>query len=147
LVVRASLTAWPPKWGRASPNLKRFRAGQSGNPRGRQKGVRNFATAVKATLEASVSLNEKGKAKRVSTQDAALLRLKEQALKGNARALDRLLEYCQTYYGGNGSEAIDECDRSAEDQAILDAYVATANVRPPGAAATDPGRDGSDDRG
>jgi hypothetical protein len=83
----------------------------------------------------------------VSTQDAALLRLKEKALRGDAKALDRLLEYCQTYNGGNGSEAVDESDRSAEDQAILDAYVATVNARPPGAAATDPGRDGSDDRG
>jgi len=76
-----------------------------------------------------------------------LLRLKEKALKGDARALDRLLEYCQTYNGGAGSESVDESDRSAEDQAILDAYVAAVNSRPTGSTPTDPGSAGSDDHG
>jgi hypothetical protein len=33
----------------------------------------------------------------VSTQEAALLRLREKALKGDARSLDRLLELAQTF--------------------------------------------------
>jgi Family of unknown function (DUF5681) len=63
------------------PRHSRFRSGQSGNPRGRERGVRNLRTDVKATLAGSVVLNERGKAKRVSTQEAMLLRLKEKALK------------------------------------------------------------------
>ena len=45
------------------PRHSRFVPGQSGNPRGRQKGVRNLATDVKRTLEAPVKLTEQGKTK------------------------------------------------------------------------------------
>src|SRR5271155_6015919 len=84
------------------PRHSRFRPGQSGNPSGRQKAMRNFATDRRATLEASVALNDKGKARRVSTQEAALLRLKEKALKGDSRALDRLIDLARIFNGGAG---------------------------------------------
>jgi hypothetical protein len=38
-----------------------------------------------------VKVAKDGKARKVSTQEASLMRLREQALGGNARALDRLL--------------------------------------------------------
>jgi hypothetical protein len=120
------------------PQHSRFRPGQSGNPRGRQKGLRNFATDVKATLEASVALNEKGKSKRVSTQEAALLRLKEKALKGEPRALDRLLEYARMFNGGSGGDIPGD---AAEDRALLHEYVAVASARVTGSDATDPSSD------
>jgi hypothetical protein len=61
----------------------------------------------------------------VSTQEAALLRLREKALKGDARSLDQLLDLAKTF---NNSAAVAECvgdaALAAEDQAILDAYAA-----------------------
>ena len=56
------------------PPHTRFQAGKSGNTRGRQKGVRNLGSDVKRTLETPVKLNDAGKPRRVSTQEAALLR-------------------------------------------------------------------------
>ena len=50
------------------PVHTRFQKGRSGNPRGRQKGVRNFAADVKRSLEIPVTLNDQGRAKRVSTR-------------------------------------------------------------------------------
>src|SRR6266566_3039091 len=79
------------------PQHSRFTPGRSGNPRGRQKGVRNLGSDVKRTLEVPVRLNEQGKPRRVSTQEAVLLRLREKALKGDARSLDRLLELAGTF--------------------------------------------------
>ena len=73
------------------PRHSRFAPGTSGNPRGRQKGVRNLASDVKHTLQVPVRFAEQGKPKRISTQQAALLRLREKALKGDGHALDRLL--------------------------------------------------------
>ena len=59
------------KLGYKRPPLQtRFRPGVSGNPLGRQKGVRNFAADVKRTLEIPVTLSENGKSKRVSTEEA-----------------------------------------------------------------------------
>ena len=73
---------------KSPPQHSRFQPGSSGNPGGKQKAVRNLGSDVKRTLEVPVRLNEQGKARRVSTQEAALLRLREMALKGR-RAFPR----------------------------------------------------------
>ena len=79
------------------PEQSRFKPGQSGNPKGRPKGVRNFKTDVQTTLKAPVKVIRGGKPRNVSTQEASLLRLREKALGGDARALDRLLGFAQAY--------------------------------------------------
>jgi uncharacterized protein DUF5681 len=101
------------------PRHSRFKPGQSGNPRGRPKGTSNFATDLEQTLAALITLNEGGKSKRVSTQRAALLRLREMALKGNVRALEKLLSFAAA---SSASETADARSPSGEDQAILDAF-------------------------
>jgi hypothetical protein len=102
------------------PLHSRFKPGQSGNPRGRPKGTLNFATDLEQTLAALITLNEGGKSKRVSTQRAALLRLREMALKGkNVRALEKLLSFAAA---SSVSETADARSPSGEDQAILDAF-------------------------
>src|SRR5258706_11992258 len=92
------------------PQHSRFQPGRSGNPHGKQKGVRNLGSDVKRTLEVPVRLNEQGRARRVSTQHAVLLRLREKALKGDARSLDRFLELAKTF---NNSAAGSTCGREA----------------------------------
>ena len=87
----------------------------------------NLAGDVKRTLETPVKLNDKGKARRVSTQEAALLRLREKALNGDARSLDRLLQLAQTFNNLAAIEPSNDKAVAAEDQAILDAY--TAEIR------------------
>lgn len=102
------------------PRHSRFKPGQSGNPRGRPKGSLNFATDLKNTLLAPVALNDGGKPRRVTTQKAALLRLREKALKGDVKALDRLLSYAMALSGSSAEGAAK--NRSVDDQAILEAF-------------------------
>ncbi len=104
------------------PKATRFKKGQSGNPKGRPKGSRNFSTDVKATLEAPVQLKIQGRDQTVATQQAALLRLREKALTGDARALDRLLGLARTYNDDDPTEAV-AVVLPSEDRAILDGYV------------------------
>jgi Family of unknown function (DUF5681) len=106
------------------PRYSQFQPGRSGNPRGKQKGVRNLGSDVKRTLEVPVRLNEQGRARRVSTQEAALLRLREKALKGDARSLDQLLELARIFNNSAAAESVGDAALAAEDQAILDAYAA-----------------------
>lgn len=87
------------------PKHTQFKRGQSGNPKGRPKGSRNFSSDVKHTLKEPVRLNKDGKRKTVSTQHAALLRLREKALSGDARALDRLLNLAGIYNDEDMAEA------------------------------------------
>ena len=118
------------------PQHSRFQPGRSGNPRGKQKGVRNFGTDVKRTLEVPVRLNEQGRARRVSTQEAALLRLREKALKGDARSIVQILELAKIFNNSTAVESVGDKALAAEDQAILDAYAEEVRSRPPGGAIT-----------
>jgi hypothetical protein len=104
------------------PIQTRFQKGQSGNPRGRQKGVRNFAVDVRRSLEIPVTLNDKGRPRRVSTQEALMLRLREKALKGDTRALETLLSLAETHNGDEAPDRLGDEKMLPEDQAILDAF-------------------------
>jgi hypothetical protein len=130
------------------PEHSRFKPGQSGNPKGRPKGTRNFSIDVKATLRSRVQVTRDGKPTRVSTQEAALLRLREKALKGDARALDALLDLARIY---NDEEQVRRSNLSSDDAALLEIYNARlksgAADAPQPAGPTPAPQDGSKDNG
>jgi hypothetical protein len=103
------------------PKRNRFKPGHSGNPNGRPKGTRNFKTDVKSTLNTPVKLTRDGKSHRLSTQAAMLLRLREKALGGDSRALDRLISLAQTY---NDEELAAVGGLPADDARVLEIYQA-----------------------
>jgi hypothetical protein len=113
---------------RKPPKHTQFRAGQSGNPKGRPKGVRNFMTDVRQTLMMPVRLSKGGRAHNVTTQVGALLRLREEALKGDKRALDLLLSFGVRFNNEIPAFGADQ-EPSIDDQAILDAYTAEIAAR------------------
>jgi hypothetical protein len=54
----------PPEVGYGKPpRQSRFQAGQSCNPKGRPKGVKNFATGIEAELNTRVPVKENGQHK------------------------------------------------------------------------------------
>src|SRR5687767_13330716 len=65
------------------PTHSRFRPGQSGNPTGRRRGVRNLKTDVMLTLRTPIKVKEGGRSRTRSTQEGALLVLREKALRGD----------------------------------------------------------------
>lgn len=75
---------------------------------------------MKETLEEPIRVTHRGKARTVSTQHAALMRLKEKALGGDARALDRLLELARIYNDEEMAEAATKLE--ATDAEILAAH-------------------------
>ncbi len=103
------------------PKNTQFTKSRSGNPKGRPKGSNNFGTDVKRALKAPVRLTKDGSPRTISTQEAALLRLREKALKGDARALDRLLVLAQVY---NDEQLVKDASQqiTAKDAEILEAY-------------------------
>src|SRR5262245_22211553 len=112
------------------PTHSRFRPGQAGNPAGRRKGVRNLSTDVKRTLKVPVKVKEGGRTRAISTQEGALMVLREKALKGDARALDRFIDLAGRFNNDAG-EAGPAPALAADDQAILAAYVAASAVAIP----------------
>ena len=120
---------------RKPPIHSQFRPGQSGNPKGRPKGVRNLVTDVKRTLMATVKVREAGRVRRRTTQESALLLLREKALQGDARALDRLLELAMRF-NNEPAESPARQVVSADDRAIINAYLARRAGHTPFTAAT-----------
>src|SRR5262245_17518328 len=69
------------------PVATRFKPGQSGNPRGRPKGHRNFRTVVDEMLNERVTIRE-GDRRRVVTKREALIRSHiNNALRGDWKAV------------------------------------------------------------
>jgi len=91
------------------PKAGMFKKGQSGNPKGRPKGVKNFQTELQDVLRSKVTVMVAGKPKSVSVVEAALMRLREKALNGDQRALEIVLGYAEQ--NSNASDA-----RSREQQ-------------------------------
>ncbi|SPF75989.1 hypothetical protein ALP8811_00985 [Aliiroseovarius pelagivivens] len=103
------------------PEISRFKKGKSGNPKGRPKGSKDFGSDLRDVLNAKVTVSENGKSRKVSSQRATLMRLREQALKGNARAIDRMLDLAKAQSFEEGSRET-ERQLSATEDGILERY-------------------------
>lgn len=99
------------------PKHSRFKPGQSGNPKGRAKNQPNMSTMLNAVLQEKVNVTQNGKSKKVSTETAILLRLREKALAGDLRSITTLFNLRAQYMGGEEQPAFIELP--AEDLAIL----------------------------
>jgi hypothetical protein len=84
--------------------------------------VRSLKTDVKRTLATPVKVKEGDRTRKKSTQESALMVLREKALRGDARALDRLLDLAGRF-NNDPAEAGPVQPLSADDRAILGAYV------------------------
>jgi len=104
---------------RNPPRHSRFRPGQSGNPRGRPKGRRNIASQLEDVLSQRVTVTINGKRKRVRTDMAMLLRLREKALGGDFKAL-KLVLALRADHQPESEGGVDPFELAAEDAAILE---------------------------
>jgi hypothetical protein len=75
---------------RKPPEHTRFKAGQSGNAKGRPKGALNMATVLERTLRERMVISENGKQRTVTKLEAALTQLANKAAAGDLKALQFL---------------------------------------------------------
>jgi Family of unknown function (DUF5681) len=87
------------------PAHTRFRKGQSGNPRGRRRGSKNWQTLFLEALAAKVSVNEDGRRLRISKQQAMFAQLANRAAQGDARATQMVLRVQAEIERKNKAEA------------------------------------------
>jgi hypothetical protein len=69
------------------PEYTRFKKGQSGNPQGRPRGALSMATVLERTLREKVVINENGRRRIVTKQEAAIKQLTNKAVSGELKAL------------------------------------------------------------
>ena len=103
------------------PKHTQFKPGQSGNPKGRPKSVKNLATDLEEELSQKITVTEGKKQQETTKQRAMLKSLFAKALKGETRAAGVLLNLIigleQAKSAAGESEVLSEAD-----QAILESY-------------------------
>ena len=104
------------------PQHSRFKPGQSGNAKGRERHVRNFKTDLLDELEEKISVRESGREMKISKQRAFIKALVAAAIKGDMRATNALVSFCTRALG---SETEDDqfAGPSADDIEIIEAFV------------------------
>jgi Family of unknown function (DUF5681) len=103
---------------RRPPRAHRFKAGQSGNPKGRPKGAKSTDTILRNILDRKIEIRVGGILRKISIREAILTRFTEDALKGNPKTATFLLNRYDTL---NSNEAPDGTINE-DDQDIIDAF-------------------------
>ena len=105
------------------PKATQFKKGQSGNPRGRLAGTRNFETDLREELSEMVRIREPGKRPyKVTKQRAMLKRLCAEAAKGKSQAM--ALFFKLVIHLERGDQPSDEQSvLTPDDQEILKDYL------------------------
>jgi hypothetical protein len=74
------------------PEGKRFRKGESGNPKGRPRGSKNMATLLDEELSERVPVNENGKRKTITMRKAITKQTVRKAASGNEKFIKLVFE-------------------------------------------------------
>ncbi len=91
------------------PVHSRFQKGQSGNPKGRAKGSRNFATIFTEALMKPVVITENGQRKKISKFAAAMTQLANDAARGDKKSIQLVFAMSQALEtAAQGQENHDE---------------------------------------
>jgi len=103
------------------PKQGQFQPGQSGNPKGRPKALKNLCTDLQEELEQKILITEANKSQEVTKQRAMIKTLFAKALKGETRAANVLIGLILGLEQANRHNT-DGVALSEDDQAILAAY-------------------------
>ena len=105
------------------PEHSRWKKGQSGNPRGRMKGQRNLKSDLAAEMAETVTITERGEARRISKQRAFLKALTARAIGGDGRAAEVLLKLLMTLLSADEQAPVSD-QIGPSDEAIVKAFLA-----------------------
>ena len=98
------------------PKEGQFKPGQSGNPAGRPKGVRNFKTDLQEELSEATVIREGEREITISKQRALIKQMVSSALAGNTRAVMSLMTMCMREFGN-----VNDQEPDLEDARIIKA--------------------------
>ncbi|PCI41901.1 MAG: hypothetical protein COB46_02160 [Rhodospirillaceae bacterium] len=100
------------------PKNKRFKPGQSGNPKGRKKGTKNLKTDLEEELQERIAIREGGTSKTVSKQRAMVKSLMAKAVQGDAKAASLVMKMMLSLLDTQEVD-ITETELSTADKTIL----------------------------
>ncbi len=103
------------------PKHTQFKKGQSGNPKGRPKGIRNLNTDLEEELNQKIVVTEGGMSSETTKQRAMIKALFAKAMKGDSRSSGVLINLIIGLENSRiANEAVEKL--APEDLAILESY-------------------------
>ena len=102
------------------PRHTQFVKGQSGNPRGRPRGTKNFATLLNEVLNERVTVTENGGRRRLSKCHAIAAQLVNRSANADFRAMKILLDIVRDIERPNEPVPGETTEFSEADQKVLE---------------------------
>jgi uncharacterized protein DUF5681 len=111
------------------PKHTQFKAGQSGNPKGRPRNQQNLKTVIEGVLKEKITIREGEKTRTVSRLDAIVRLTINRALQGETKSLAAFLQLLRpTGLMEEKPETLPQESVSAEDEAILGDFLARHGI-------------------
>ena len=110
------------------PRETRFAKGQSGNPRGRPSGAKNFATLLREALNEPVIVTENGGRRKVSKRQAIITQLVNRSATADFRAIKILLDIVRDIERQTEPTAPETSDFSEADKKVLEQIKARFSI-------------------
>jgi Family of unknown function (DUF5681) len=127
---------------RHPPKGTRFKAGESGNPKGRPKGSRPVGSMLRDIIQQKVSVTEGGKTRKLPAIEVMFRRLANDAMRSDQKAIKLLLSLVDRY--SESPEAkIELNEMLAEDEEILARYLPGGSNSCPPPERDDEGNNGA----
>lgn len=105
------------------PRSSQWAKGQSGNPRGRARGVHNFKSELNEELGEKLRIKEQGVAKKITKRRAVIKAVTAKAVQGDTRAATVVLNMMLRLLHPELTET-PAADLAQEDRDILEALIA-----------------------
>src|ERR1700731_4177703 len=110
------------------PRHTRFAKGQSGNPRGRPSGAKNFTTLLREALNEPVIVTENGGRRKVSKRQAIITQLVNRSATADFRAIKILLDIVRDIEGQTEPTAPETSDFFEADEKGLEQIKARFSI-------------------
>ena len=101
------------------PEDSRFKKGESGNPSGRPKGIKNLKTDLVEELQEKIPVREGDRSVEISKQRLIVKTLVTKTLRGDARITNTLVNLISRLLDLDGTVAETDQSLSADEQEVL----------------------------
>lgn len=111
------------------PIATRFKAGQSGNTKGRPRGAKNFDTVIAKELSARVEITENGKRKSITKREAIGKQVVNKAASGDPKFVPILFSEARRIEEKQETKAASTVLEDPEDKLVMESLLARLKVR------------------